>query len=691
MKILLIDNYDSFTQNIAQYLYEVTGNVPVVVTNSLTYEELAIDDYDAVVLSPGPGHPAENSDFGVCAEVIARAKIPLLGICLGHQGISLAFGGFVEHAPNPVHGYRSRIKNTGEGLFRGLPEQFEVVRYHSLVCTRLPDNLKCTAWTDDGLIMAIEHTQKPIWGVQFHPESIDSEYGRELLSNFAHIAKTYKENNEQEAITQNKRLSVNEAYLAVGGSEHLNLNYRECQGIVDPETLFIDRYGNDTHAFWLDSENSDRPNARFSIMGSGNEQDAIRLEYSVQTENLRLVGPDGEKIVQGDFFSLMSELLGFVEISTAKPMPFVFKGGFVGYLGYELKALTIGSSKYHSEQPDASLIFTPHFFVFDHQQNKLYECLITPVGQPQNWPPELLVAVAKNTGKTIPNFIPGAVDQNKICLEYDAQKYINGIYKSLQYITDGESYEICLTNRAKMAYSGQPLDAYRRMRHASPVPYGAYLACGEFSVLSASPETFLRIDETRGVESRPIKGTRPRGKTEAEDQHLQLELSQSAKDRAENLMIVDLVRHDLNQVCRPGSVHVPELFKVESFSSVHQLVSTIRGELCDETSSMEAIRACFPGGSMTGAPKKRTMEIIDVLESSARGVYSGALGWLSFSGEVELSIVIRTAVLHQECAEFGIGGAIVAHSDPYGEFEETLVKASVPYFSFSHMAEEVCE
>ncbi|RAW92129.1 aminodeoxychorismate synthase component I [Photorhabdus laumondii] len=691
MKILLIDNYDSFTQNIAQYLYEVTGSVPSVVTNSLTYEELTIDEYDAVVLSPGPGHPAESSDFGVCAEVIAHAKVPLLGICLGHQGINLAFGGVVEHAPNPVHGYRSRIRNTGEGLFLGLPEQFEVVRYHSLVCTRLPDNLKCTAWTDDGLIMAIEHTERPIWGVQFHPESIDSEYGRELLSNFVRIAETYKENNEQEVTAQNICTDINEAYLAVGGRQDLNLNYRECKEIVDPESLFIQRYGNDTHAFWLDSENSDRPNARFSMMGSGNEQGAVRLEYSVQTENLRLIGPDGERIVQGDFFSLMSQLLDVVAISTPKSMPLVFKGGFVGYLGYELKALTIGSNKYRSEHPDASLIFTPHFFVFDHQQSKLYECFITPIGQPHHWSPELFVTNTKNTDEVIPDFIPGAVDQNKICLEYGAEKYMDGIHKSLQYITDGESYEICLTNRAKMTYSGHPLDAYRRMRHASPVPYGAYLACGNFSVLSASPETFLRIDDARNIESRPIKGTRPRGKTAADDQHLQMELSQSTKDRAENLMIVDLVRHDLNQVCRPGSVHVPELFKVESFSSVHQLVSTIRGQLCEETSSIEAIRACFPGGSMTGAPKKRTMEIIDALESSARGVYSGALGWLSFSGEVELSIVIRTAVLHQECAEFGIGGAIVAHSDPYGEFEETLVKASVPYFSFSHMAEEVCE
>ena len=153
------------------------------------------------------------------------------------------------------------------------------------------------------------------------------------------------------------------------------------------------------------------------------------------------------------------------------------------------------------------------------------------------------------------------------------------INRSLKYITDGESYEICLTNRAKMTYDGAPLSAYRRMRQASPVPYGAYLSFAGFSVLSASPETFLRIDDTGLIESRPIKGTRPRSEQISEDQMLRDELRCSAKDRAENLMIVDLVRHDLNQVCRPGSVHVPEIFSVESFSSVHQLVSTVRGHL----------------------------------------------------------------------------------------------------------------
>ncbi|CDG19029.1 aminodeoxychorismate synthase component I [Xenorhabdus doucetiae] len=677
MKILLIDNYDSFTQNIAQYLYEVTGVEPAVVANSVSYDELFINNYDAVVISPGPGHPSVFNDFGVCSKVIQNSNIPLLGICLGHQGIVLSFGGSVNHAPKPVHGYRDRINHTKDGLFYNLPKRFEVVRYHSLICNNLPDDLKCSAWTDDGLVMAVEHKTKPIFGVQFHPESIYSEYGHEILKNFIEIAKKYNEKREKNPC------SVIDSYLLIGGKTHYTLNAREYETKIDPELFFMHNYGGENYAFWLDSEKSDNPKSRFSIMGGNDSSQSIIIRYGVQTETLNMIGPDGETCIQGDFFSQLSILLEKIEISSPKELPFGFKGGFIGYLGYELKSLTIGEKKHNSEYPDFLLIFTPHFFVFDHFTEKIYECILLPYGDIPKWSTKNIPIHNKEIRKNIPNFSPGPVEYNKIDLKDSQEKYINKIEKTLQYIKDGESYEVCLTNRAKMSYTYPPFYAYKRMRHISPVPYGAYLSCGDFYILSASPETFLSIDSARNIESRPIKGTRARGRTKSEDQLLWNNLNNSKKDRAENLMIVDLVRHDLNHVCTPGSVHVPELFKIESFSSVHQLVSTIRGQLRDNMPVMEAVRACFPGGSMTGAPKKRTMEIIDSLESSARGIYSGALGWFSFSGEVELSIIIRTAVLRGKCAEFGIGGAIVADSDPYGEFEETLVKASVPHFCFS--------
>lgn len=683
MKILLIDNFDSFTQNIAQYLYEVTGVCVDIVTNSVAYEHLHIEQYDAVVLSPGPGHPGEYLDFGVCGQVILRSPVPLLGICLGHQGIAQFLGGTVGHAPNPVHGYRSKIQHAGSGLFRDLPEQFEVVRYHSLMCTHLPEELRSTAWTEEGVVMAIEHQSRPIWGVQFHPESIDSEYGHALLSNFIRMA--LEHNGRQRVPTRQSPASAQSAkehYVAVGGLLNLQLAYRVHSAACDPLALFTTLYANDQHAFWLDSEKSERPNARYSIMGSGQAQGAIRLTYDVNSETLTLEGPKGSRRVAGDFFTLLGQLIESVNVAVPQYLPFEFKGGFVGYLGYELKALTGGNKVYRSGQPDAGFMLAPHFFVFDHHDQKVYECLLSATGHPPQWPTLLTSMPPPQSATNTRRFVPGAVNELELSLEDSPDSYIRKVKRSLQYITDGESYEICLTNRARMSYDGAPLAAYRRMREASPVPYGAYLCFDSFSVLSASPETFLRIDEGGLIESRPIKGTRARSKDPEQDQRLRDDLHASTKDRAENLMIVDLVRHDLNRVCRSGSVHVPNIFAVESFSSVHQLVSTVRGHLRSDISSMEAIRACFPGGSMTGAPKKRTMEIIDGLETCARGVYSGALGWISFNGSAELSIVIRTAVLHKQQAEFGIGGAIVAHSDPKEELEETLVKASVPYYSF---------
>ncbi|MEB0223910.1 anthranilate synthase component II [Pseudomonas sp. 10S4] len=291
MKILLIDNFDSFTQNIAQYLYEVTGTCVEVIKNAISYSELDIEKYDAVILSPGPGHPKENSDFGVCGDVILHSPVPLLGICLGHQGIAQFLGGTVGHAPNPVHGYRSRITHSGKGLFRDLPEQFEVVRYHSLTCTSLPPELQCTAWTSEGVVMAIEHITRPMWGVQFHPESIDSEYGHALLSNFIRMALEHNAGARTRLESDTECTSSKDAYVAVGGLLNMQLSYRELSECTDPQAVFSTLYADDYFAFWLDCEKSERPNARYSIMGSGQSLGAIRLEYDVNDETLKVEGP----------------------------------------------------------------------------------------------------------------------------------------------------------------------------------------------------------------------------------------------------------------------------------------------------------------------------------------------------------------------------------------------------------------
>jgi len=256
----------------------------------------------------------------------------------------------------------------------------------------------------------------------------------------------------------------------------------------------------------------------------------------------------------------------------------------------------------------------------------------------------------------------------------DRAQYLEAIAACRRALLDGESYELCLTNRVSRAGAIDPFGTYRLLRRLSPAPYGAFLRLPGLAVLSASPERFLAIDAEGRVETRPIKGTRGRGDDPTTDAALARDLATSEKDRAENLMIVDLLRNDLSRVAIPGSVEVHGLFSVESFAQVHQLVSTVRARLAPGRDAIDCLEACFPGGSMTGAPKVRSMRILDELEPGPRGLYSGALGYLSLDGAADLSIVIRTIVVTAVSAHYGMGGAIVALSDAADEWQETLIK-----------------
>jgi para-aminobenzoate synthetase len=235
---------------------------------------------------------------------------------------------------------------------------------------------------------------------------------------------------------------------------------------------------------------------------------------------------------------------------------------------------------------------------------------------------------------------------------------------------------VCLTTELRSAATVDPFAAYRSLRARNPAPFAAFLRFGDLAILSSSPERFLRVDRDRGVESKPIKGTTARSADPAQDARRRDALRRSADFRAENLMIADLVRNDLGRVSELGSIHVPGLMVVESHATVHQLVSVVRGTLRAGVGAVDAVRASFPGGSMTGAPKLRTMEIIDEVEGRARGVYSGALGFLSVNGTADLNIVIRTLVATPSGMSIGTGGAILAGSDPEAEYAEMLLKAA---------------
>jgi para-aminobenzoate synthetase len=629
VRTLLVDNYDSFTHNLAHYLAEVTGCAPTVLRNDdpmLTPGLLA--EFDNVVVSPGPGTPEHEADLGRCRELIARCELPLLGVCLGHQAIAHLHGAKVARADEPRHGRTSPVEHTGTGLFAGLPSPFRAVRYHSLTVTDLPESLEATAWTPDGVLMGLRHRTKPWWGVQFHPESIRTEHGHRLLRNFADL--TPVRPREVITIRSADRLK----------REPIDVHVRRRPTTVDPEAVFAQLFRDAEHAFWLDSNGI----GRFSIMGS-----ATRCVTSTD--------------VEGSFFDWLSAELGAVEAIV--DVPFDFTLGWVGYLGYELKSECGGDAAHRSPDPDAAMMFADHAVVFDHAEHTTYVLALDPAKL------SLLDDVSDVDLGPAVAFGPAAIS-----LRHNREQYLDAITACQQAIVEGETYEVNLTNRITVEAEVDPWPAYRFLRRTSPAPFGALLKFGELHVLSTSPERFLRIDADGVVESKPIKGTRPRGGTPERDTALREELRTSEKDRSESLMIVDLVRNDLARVAEVGSVRVPKLFDVESYATVHQLVSTITARLRPDASPVDCVRAAFPPGSMIGAPKIRTMKIIDRLEGDARGVYSGAVGYFSLNGAVDLSVVIRTAVVTPGRVRYGVGGAIVALSDSDGEYEETAVKAT---------------
>ncbi|MFJ7206192.1 aminodeoxychorismate synthase component I [Streptomyces sp. NPDC098789] len=677
LRTLLIDNHDSFTYNLYQLLGEVNGRPPVVVTNETDWSTLSMDDYDAIVISPGPGRPERARDFGISARAILEGGLPVLGVCLGHQGICHLFGGEVGHAPQPMHGRVSEITHIGGEIFAGIPSPYPVVRYHSLAAIRLPEELEPTAWTEDGVVMAVRHRSLPVWGVQFHPESISSGYGRELLANFRDLA-----------LAEGARRTAG----ATAAAAPYAVQVRKVAMLPDTEEAYRELFAGNDHGFWLDSSNVTEGLSRFSFMGDGTGPLAEYLTYQVLEHTVRVQRRDGrDELVEEGVFDYLEKQLAGRHIKVPDGLPFEFNLGYVGYLGYELKADTGGHGAHKADTPDAALLFADRMVAFDHAEGSTYLLALTRGDATEADAADWLTRTAARlmalgpapagaAGATAPRSFAttGMTDPalaDIIRMRHDRAGYLERIAEIHQEIHDGESYEVCLTNQVAVKARIDPLETYAALRRISPVPYGALLDFPGVSVLSGSPERFMTIGTDRTAESKPIKGTRPRGATPAEDEALRQDLLDNEKDQAENLMIVDLIRNDLNIVAEVGSVHVPKLFHVETYAPVHQLVSTVRGTLRDGESAVTAVKAAFPGGSMTGAPKVRTMEIIDRLEEGARGVYSGSLGWFALSGAADLNIVIRTLVATEDRVTFGVGGAVIALSDADEEFEETVVKS----------------
>lgn len=403
------------------------------------------------------------------------------------------------------------------------------------------------------------------------------------------------------------------------------------QSWTSAQDIFCSIFANQPNAFWLDRQH--HPTSPFTIMGIGHPSDEVTID--AEFDDLEL--------------------------------PFSFRPMLVGVLHYPDRGE--GNQKGDWLKVDRA-------FVYDHTDKKLYF-----IGRFENradfdhWHHAALLRLALIGGDSARYALhqPAATSVELSCIDSTVD-YISKINQAKQHIELGDVYQLCLTTRLVGEYQGDELSYFLRLRKANPAPYSAFIRVAGKSYVSISPERLMTI-ESGLVTSSPIKGTRPRSSDPVTDEQLSLELSSSEKERAENLMIVDLVRNDLSVVCDPASILVSDLLRVRSYSTVHQLVSDVQGRLREGVTSSAALAALFPGGSMTGAPKLRAMEIIHDLEAAPREGYSGAIGFISGNGDLDLGMVIRTAIFDANKVTIGIGGGITSGSEAQAEHQEIQIKA----------------
>ncbi|XVF23647.1 hypothetical protein REPUB_Repub13aG0057200 [Reevesia pubescens] len=690
------------------------------------YEEGAFDN---VVISPGPGSPTCPADIGVCLQLLQECwDIPILGVCLGHQALGYAHGAQIIHASEPIHGRLSEIEHNGCKLFANIPSGrksgFKVVRYHSLVidAKSLPKELIPIAWTssDDTLsfletqkfdvipdayeserqqanfdsiltqlkngsywasshangnksrevIMGIRHVTWPHYGVQFHPESVATTYGRQIFKNFREITKDYwfrtnSSFSSDRNIHYTASMQVPHANRLLGavpkggqsakkadvlfngeatmqdadernlgflgmvnilpmsmGAKFLKLKWRKFDHLASQvggtKNIFFELFGKNKaeNTFWLDSSSTEKGRARFSFMGGKGgslwKQLTFRLSEESDVASQRgghLLIEDAEGSIKNTFLEegffeyLNKELLSLChEEKDYEGLPFDFYGGFIGYIGYNLKVECGAASNAHkSRTPDACFFFADNLVVIDHHSDDVYilslhEGNITKIPWLDDTEQKLVSLKASATIKlddqslqAVTNPLHKAGFQS----EKSREQYVRDVEKCLKYIKNGESYELCLTTQIRKCIGKvDPLRLYLHLREKNPAPYASWLNFSKenLCICSSSPERFLQLDRNGILEAKPIKGTIARGATLEEDERLKLQLQYSEKDQAENLMIVDLLRNDLGRVCEPGTVHVPHLMEVESYATVHTMVSTIRGKKQSNVSAIDCYK-----------------------------------------------------------------------------------------------------
>ena len=441
---------------------------------------------------------------------------------------------------------------------------------------------------------------------------------------------------------------------------------------VEPVSVFS-AFADEPYSVLLDAPPSDSDMARHAVIAA--------------RPFLTLTAKDGEVCIDGDCvmgdpFDALEELLARYPLASIAGLP-PFQGGALGYFGYDLCHYLEdlpGPAGDDMAFPDMMLGLYDVVAVFDIAARRAW---IVSSGWPEadadararraTERADMLADVLTAAEAPPPPAPSGAIE---LVPNFTRGAYEAVVARVVEYIWAGDVFQVNLSQRFRAALPAgfDRFGFYRRLRAANPAPFAAYLEFGDVTIASSSPERFVKIDGD-AVETRPIKGTRPRGATPDADAALAKQLAESEKDLSENVMIVDLLRNDLSRVCRDHTVEVPELCALESYATVHHLVSTVTGRLEDGKGPVDLLRAAFPGGSITGVPKVRAMEIIAELEPTRRGPYCGAIGYIGFDGAMDTSIAIRVVAFKGDAAVFQVGGGIVADSEPAAEYDETLDKA----------------
>ena len=435
---------------------------------------------------------------------------------------------------------------------------------------------------------------------------------------------------------------------------------KEFQSELNPFEVYY-LFKDNKNSILLDSSKLDSDLSKYSFIGI-NEF----LVFEAYSKDAYING----ELVHGEPFQVLENLMREYKLEIENiDIPLI--GGAMGYIAYDAgRTLEVlpDSSEEDFKVPDMRFIFYNNIIIFDLENNKKY---ITDIKGNKNKIEDIINTI--NTGEKLEEIVVEERD-TKFYSNFEKEDFKNAVTKLKNYIETGDVYIANMTQRFYCDNYDDSIHIYRKLRSINKAPFSAYLGFEDFQVISSSPERFIQVVNNK-AHTRPIKGTRPRGKNEAEDNKNKQELIDSEKDKAELLMVVDLERNDFSKVCKPHSVKVTELFKLEEYATVFHLVSTVEGELKEEVSSIKCIKEAFPGGSITGTPKIRAMEIIEELEGLKRNLYTGSIGYFDFRGNCDFNIIIRTIIKKENKAYFGVGGGITFDSIEEDEYNETLDKA----------------